>query len=65
VDVGLAIDEAVVGKVAKKLLIDALCEEIVALLKSQERKLLDPYLGIVRTGLSDVVWHVALQRSEL
>jgi hypothetical protein len=59
-DVGLAVDEAAVGKVAKKPLIDALCEEIVVLMKAQERKLLDSYLGVVRTGLSEIAWHVAL-----
>jgi hypothetical protein len=40
--------------------VETLCEEIGVLLKSQERKLLDPYLGAVRTGLSEVAWHVAL-----
>jgi hypothetical protein len=40
--------------------VEAPCEEIGVLLKSQERKLLDPYPGAVRTGLSAVAWHVAL-----
>lgn len=40
--------------------VEALREEISVLWKSQERKLLDPYPGAARTGLSEVAWHVAL-----